>query len=140
MCESVVPLHHCRLSWQGLLAAVLGDGSLCVYPVPCPAHLQHLGQAAPSGSAAPAVDAPLALRLQPVASLAASALSGSLARCCDWHPVAPHAQIVVGCWDGTAAVCQLREPAGDQGRPDVGLQQHGCFVPAAQYLALTCVS
>jgi hypothetical protein len=168
---------------QGVLAAVLGDGSVAVYAVPSVAALEALGRGAaqqqgrrPGGAAAPrqrrapgqqarrrrgssgeessdeemagqeeaaveeggggggscradagaeavaaaaAAAGAVVLDLAPVAALAPDANGGALASCCAWSPSAPHAALLVGCWDGHVALWQL--PTGAGGRTGVGV-------------------
>ena len=111
-----------QLELSGLLAAVLGDGSVHVYAVPSAAHLtaiaaqhaQRRQQQQPEGdggegsaAAAAAAAACPVLDLEPFAALRPDQMDGSLASCCRWWPAPPHDKLVVGCWDGHVAVWQL---------------------------------
>ncbi|GBF89613.1 hypothetical protein Rsub_02331 [Raphidocelis subcapitata] len=139
-----------QLPLQGVLAAVLGDGSVQVYAVPAMHHLAALrppnqqqqqrrqaGDAGADDDAARAAAAAAAagcavLDLPPVASLSPDAAAGSLASCCAWVPAAPHDLLLVGGWDGHVEVWRL--PTAPGGAPCLVLRLR------AEHCALRCVA
>jgi len=90
----------------GLLAAALGDGGVRIWSVPIP-------EAVPT-SIIP--DQHRIVNLPVVASIHADHLDGSTPNLVDWLPHSPHDLLLVGCWDGSVAICRL-EPgvAGSSG-------------------------
>ncbi len=63
------------------------------------------------GPAAALLLPPLAVRLSCGATLAAGRIGGSLASTLEWLPRPPHDLLLVGHWDGTAALWRLAPPA-----------------------------
>lgn len=98
----------------GLLAAALGDGSVRVWAVPQPAALREA-----LGAQAPPLEEPLVISLPPVVILRSSHINGSLPCVLDWLPAFPNDLLVVGCWNGHAAVVKLLPTSNQQNR---GLQ------------------
>lgn len=83
----------CRL---GLLAAALGDGTLCIWAVPHPRLVQQrystsavCGSAPFNGLNPPVVDVP------PVAVISSRDLGGSMPSVMDWLPAKPHDLLLV---------------------------------------------
>lgn len=83
----------------GLLAAALGDGGVRIWSVPIP-------EAVPMSTIPHSI-----VNLPAVASIHADHLDGSTPNLVDWLPQSPHDLLLVGCWDGSVAICRL-EPGG----------------------------
>jgi hypothetical protein len=118
-----------QLPVLGLLALVLGDGSVQLVAVPDPLALRARAASADRPSqqqphstndAAGAAPAPLEARVKPLVTLrgAAAGISG-LPSCCAWDPSAPHERLIVGSWDGTCSLWTL--PRAAAGQPALAL-------------------
>lgn len=81
----------------GLLAAVLGDGSVCIWDIP---DLSDRDAATAGG---------LTCRVAPVAELPPHHVDGSIPCTVDWLPHAPHDLLLVGYRDGCVAIVQLAD-------------------------------
>lgn len=81
----------------GLLAAVLGNGTVAIYSVP-----EDVPKRADGTS-----DFPPTLALRPVAAITLDALGGQCPTVAAWHPEYPHARLLVGTVFGYVAVARL---------------------------------
>jgi WD40 repeat protein len=81
----------------GLLAAVLGDGSVCVWDIPD----------LPNNN--PSKDGVLTCRVAPVAELPPDHVDGSIPCTVDWLPHAPHDLLLVGYRDGCVSIVDLTD-------------------------------
>ena len=81
----------------GLLAAVLGDGSVCIWEIP-----DLVGQDGKKAGG-------LTCRAKPVAQLPPGHVNGSIPCTLDWLPQAPHDLLLVGYRDGCVSIVQLAD-------------------------------
>lgn len=91
----------------GLLAAVLGDGTVCIWDVP---------ELSPPGSDG---QPHLTCRAKPVAEVGPCAVDGSIPCTVDWLPHAPHDMLLVGYRDGCVSIVQLTDCTEPGSRMDV---------------------
>lgn len=91
----------------GLLAAVLGDGSVQIWSVPQPRSLKNAYLHQPSHADNQKSSRPYLVKPFPVASITSGILDGSVPSTVDWLPSPPHDLLLIGCWDGAVAIVQL---------------------------------
>ena len=87
----------------GMLAAVLGDGSVNIWAIP---DVHNLG-----------VDLPITCKAPPVASFASYHVDNSIPCTIDWLPHVPYDLLLVGYMDGCISIVQLKD---DEQLMDVG--------------------
>ena len=92
---------------MGLLAAVLGDGTVCVWDVP---KLDPPGAVGGSGVQQPQ----LTCRAAPVAEIGPASVDGSIPCTVDWLPHEPFDLLLVGYRDGCVSIVQLADAASDR--------------------------
>jgi len=92
---------------MGLLAAVLGDGTVCVWDVP---KLDPPGEVGGSGVRQPQ----LTCRAAPVAKIGPASVDGSIPCTVDWLPHEPFDLLLVGYRDGCVSIVQLADEASDR--------------------------
>ena len=90
----------------GLLAAVVGDGTVQVWAVPRPSLLMSRNFTSSAGDGDVST-LPYLAKPQPVARVAKEILNGSIPSSVDWLPSSPHDLLLIGCWDGSVAIVQL---------------------------------
>ncbi|KAK9794630.1 hypothetical protein WJX73_002591 [Symbiochloris irregularis] len=88
----------------GIVAVLLGTGEIQVLSLPNPAHVLAQGQGPGSQALGPAVTM---IEPQPMAHAQRGSLGDSCASTVEWLPSAPHDLLLVGCWDGTAAIFRM---------------------------------
>ena len=88
----------------GLLAAVLGDGSVCIWEVPDLSNREGKGKG------------DLTCRVAPIAELPPHHVDGSIPCTVDWLPHAPHDLLLVGYRDGCVSIVQLADSTTSESR------------------------
>lgn len=79
----------------GMLAAVLGDGSVSIWAIP---DVYHLG-----------ADLPITCKAPPVASFSSHHIDNSIPCTIDWLPHGPYDLLLVGYMDGCISIIQLKD-------------------------------